>query len=165
MSMNNNRKKAPQTLLIIYRCLIALALIILLIIAGGVTWALFLKEKPEDNTKSAQTFSQSASQIEKPHTFTGIGRLRLPLGDNQPAVIVSITFPYNPLDKAFSEELASRVGEFRALTGAYFKSQTASRLESIDEEDIKKALLDRYNGVLRLGKIEILYFNDYVIID
>jgi flagellar basal body-associated protein FliL len=157
MSMNNQKRKPSQILLIIYRSLIVLALIILLVIAGGVVWALL---RPE------QTASQSAAQTERSNIFTGIGRLRLPLGGNQPAtVIVSITFPYDPPDKAFSEELASRVGEFRALTGAYFKSQTASRLETIDEEDIKKALLDQYNEVLRLGKIEILYFSDYMIID
>jgi flagellar basal body-associated protein FliL len=161
--MSMNRKKPAQTLLILYRSLIVLALIILLIIAGGAVWAFFPKAKP-DSANPAQS-SQSAAQTEQGRTFTGIGRLRLPLGDDQPTVIVSITFPYNPLDKAFSEELASRVGEFRALTGAYFKSQTASQLGKIDEEDIKKALLDQYNGVLRLGRIEILYFNDYMIID
>ncbi|AEF83422.1 flagellar basal body-associated protein FliL [Leadbettera azotonutricia ZAS-9] len=150
-------------MLIIYRSLIVLALIILLVIIAGVVWALFLK--PQDNAKPAQTSSR-VSPVESGNTFTGIGRLRLPLGDNQPATaIVSITFPYNPGDKAFSEELASRVGEFRALTSAYFKSRTASQLEKVDEEEIKKALLDQYNGVLRLGKIEILYFNDYMIID
>jgi flagellar basal body-associated protein FliL len=161
--MSMNKYGSSQTLLIIYRCLIALALIILLIIAGGVVWAFFLR--PGDDAKPVQIPPQSAVQIEKSQTFTGIGRLRLPLGDNQSTVIVSITFPYEPADKAFSEELASRVGEFRALTGGYFKSQTAFQLEKIDEEDIKKNLLDQYNGALRLGKIEILYFNDYMIID
>jgi flagellar basal body-associated protein FliL len=165
MSMNNQGKMASQTLLVIYRCLLALVLIILLVIAGGVIWAVFLKVPP-GNTKPAQISSQSASQTETGNVFTGIGRLRLPLGGSMPATaIVSITFPYNPLDKAFSEELASRVGEFRALTGAYFKSRTASQLEKIDEEDIKKALLNQYNEALRLGKIEILYFNDYMIFD
>jgi flagellar basal body-associated protein FliL len=162
MSMNNH--KGPQTLLVIYRCLIALALIILLVIAGGAIWAVFLK--PQGGAKPGQTPSQAAVQNEKGRVFTGMGRLRFPLGgDQDAAIIISITFPYNPDDRAFSEELASRVGELRALTGVYFKSQTASQLEKINEEDMKKSLLDQYNRVLRLGNIEILYFNDYMIID
>jgi flagellar basal body-associated protein FliL len=74
-------------------------------------------------------------------------------------------FPYSSRDIAFSEELASRVSDFRKTAAEYFGSFTADELSRTNEEIIKRDLLDRYNGMLRLGKIETLFFNDYMIIE
>jgi flagellar basal body-associated protein FliL len=85
-------------------------------------------------------------------------------GTGASTLILSIAFPYPPRDQAFSEELASRITDFRAIAGDYFSSLSAESLAGLNEETAKAELLRRYNGVLRLGKIETLYFNDFLIV-
>jgi hypothetical protein len=111
--------------------------------------------------------------------FTGIGRLRIPLaggpsisgGGNQIAanstatLIISIAFPYPPGDRAFTEELAAKVGDFRSIATDYFSSLPAEKIVQLDEAAAKTAILKRYNAGLRLGKIESLYFSDLMVIE
>jgi flagellar basal body-associated protein FliL len=80
-------------------------------------------------------------------------------------VILSITFPLSAGDRTFTEELAAHTGDFREMAAAYFASLTQEELEMPDEEKAKAALLDLFNSMLRLGKIEVLYFSDFMIID
>ena len=35
----------------------------------------------------------------------------------------------------------------------------------MDEEALKTELMRRFNGALRLGRINIVYFNDFIIIE
>lgn len=96
--------------------------------------------------------------------FAGIGRLRIPLA-NSSVMILSIAFPYPADDIAFTEELASRIGDFKAIAIDYFSSLPVEQLIVIDEEAAKAELLRRYNATLRLGRIGSLYFSDLLIID
>jgi flagellar basal body-associated protein FliL len=98
--------------------------------------------------------------------FTGIGRIRAVTADPLAAtVILSVTFPYPPEDRAFSEELAAKIGQFRGITAEYFASFSAGELRGKEEETVKEELRQRYNSILRLGSITRLYFNDYMIIE
>jgi flagellar basal body-associated protein FliL len=98
--------------------------------------------------------------------FTGIGRIRAITGDNLPqTVVVSIAFPYDKTDVPFAEELASQIAEFRALTFSFFKSLSAEDIRRMGEDSIKTILLDRYNATLRLGRISVLYFNDFMTLE
>ncbi|MDR1128818.1 MAG: flagellar basal body protein FliL, partial [Treponema sp.] len=98
--------------------------------------------------------------------FTGIGRIRASTGAPEPAtVILSIAFPYPSQDRAFSEELAARIGDFRSGAIAYFASLSTEELRQKDEAAIKTELLGRFNDLLRLGRITALYFSDYLIIE
>ena len=119
------------------------------------------------------------AEIPAERTFTGIGRLRLstaehsPVPGNRPGsagtdsamVILTITFPYPPEDLAYSEELVARVRDFRTLAESYFRSININELRNKKEEEVKAELLERFNSVLRLGKIHTLYFNDFMILD
>jgi flagellar basal body-associated protein FliL len=80
-------------------------------------------------------------------------------------MILSIAFPYNAADIAFTEELAAKIGEFRDMAIGYFSSLPADRLFTVDEEITKIEILKLYNASLRLGRIEALYFSDMNIID
>jgi flagellar basal body-associated protein FliL len=99
--------------------------------------------------------------------FTGIGRLRIPVAapGGSGTLVLSIAFPYSLRDRAFAEELASRVGDFRHIAAAYFSSLPAGDLRGPDEEKLKAELLRSYNGILRLGKIETIYFNDLLLFE
>jgi flagellar basal body-associated protein FliL len=155
--MKMPREEKPRFLMILYRCLAVVFVVLALVYLGGTAWAL-LGRKGEGGHE-ARTGGED-------RVFTGIGRLRLATGDPLPAtVVVSVAFLYAPEDRSFSEELASRVGDFRSLTAGYFKSFGAAELKLKDEDRIKADLLERYNAVLRLGKIGVLYFNDFIIIE
>lgn len=104
------------------------------------------------------------AQTDDIRVFSGLGRLRIPL-DNSTIMILSIAFPYNANDIAFTEELAAKIGEFRNIANDYFSSLTADKLINIDEEAAKTEILRNYNTILRLGRIEALYFSDMIIID
>jgi flagellar basal body-associated protein FliL len=107
--------------------------------------------------------------------FTGIGRLRIPLagggsvpggsGISAATLILTIAFPYPPDDRPFSEELASKIGEFRAIAMDYFSALPAEKLANLDEGAAKIEILSRYNAGLRLGKIQALYFSDLMIVE
>ena len=97
--------------------------------------------------------------------FGGIGRLRVPTADADPGiVIISVLFEYNPADRPFSEELALRIGEFRTIIRDYIGSFSAAELRQLNEEIIRSELLLRFNTILRLGRIETLFFGDFMII-
>ena len=98
--------------------------------------------------------------------FSGIGRLRIPAAGQTPAtVILSISFPYPPGDRAFAEELASRISEFRSIAAGYFGSLSKEEIARLDEEAAKAEILKQYNALLRLGRIETLYFSDLMIVE
>ncbi|MCL2127730.1 MAG: flagellar basal body protein FliL, partial [Treponema sp.] len=98
--------------------------------------------------------------------FSGIGTLRIPAAGQQAAtVILSISFPYPADDLPFTEELASRIGEFRSIATGYFASLSREQIARLDENEAKSEILKRYNALLRLGKIETLYFSDLMIVE
>jgi flagellar basal body-associated protein FliL len=144
------------------RILALTALALFLLILGGTLYALFIREKAVSGTAP----SPVPGEMGGGRIFTGIGRIRSVTAGSQPAtVILSPVFPYTPGDRPFSEELAARLGEFRRITVDYFTPYTAGELRDKDEETLKEELRSRYNAVLRLGRIESLYFDDYLIIE
>lgn len=151
--MKNDR--GSPALIIIYRSLLIFFICLALVFLGGTFYSLL---------------NRHGEKIPVPlppgeGIFTGIGRLRcLAAGENS-VVILSVTFPYDPEDRAFTEELAARVKDFRTVTGEYILSLTADELKKSGEDRLKSALLERFNRILRLGKIEILYFSDFMIIE
>jgi flagellar basal body-associated protein FliL len=95
--------------------------------------------------------------------FSALGTQRISTaGENPETVIVTIAFPYNRSDGPFSEELASRITDFRAQTREYFGSLTAEALRQTDITVINRELLVRYNALLHLGQIQELYFLEYI---
>ena len=150
----------------VYRMLLGLILILGLIFLGGTVYGFFIRK---DNEAAATPGRRVVPGVSGEHVFTGIGRLRLNTaarsGLESAMVILSITFPYSPEDLAFSEELSARVRDFRTISRDYFQSMSSRELRNKSEEQIKTELLENFNRVLRLGKIELLYFNDFMIMD
>ena len=111
-------------------------------------------------------------QAEQPHAqrediriYSGLERLRITLADSS-ILILSIAFPYSANDTAFTEELAARVNDFKVITADYFSTLPAAEGKvKIDEDAGKQELLRRFNNSLRLGRIEVIYFHDLMILD
>ncbi len=146
----------------LYRLLILIALALSAAIVGVSVYAVYWRPAAAVPATRPPDADYPARQE---RYFTGIGRLRAASADPVPAtIIVSVAFPYDSTDVAFFEELASRVQDFRDLAKDLFSSYTVEKLQTLGENAVKEELLRRWNNLLRLGKIRVLYFNDYLIV-
>jgi flagellar basal body-associated protein FliL len=149
----------------VYRVLLGTAAALALVLLAGTLYALVFRpgaEEPPPQTRQSGLVQSSVDG----GVFTGIGRIRAATAGPQSAtVILSVTFPYPPGDRPFTEELASQTANFRTAAREYFASLSTEELRGRDEASIKAEILRRYNGLLRLGQIETLYFNEYLVIE
>ena len=150
-----------KKLLIVYRIEIAVIIMLVITLVTG-TLIHFIRQADSGNRAERQsgTFDSGGMSV-----FTGIGNLRIPAADSSSTIMLSISFPYSADDRPFAEELASRIGEFRSITTGYFSSLSSENLARLNEDAAKVEILGRYNAILRLGKIETLYFTDFRIFD
>jgi flagellar basal body-associated protein FliL len=157
--MKYNTEKSSSALIFIHRMLAGILILIILAIFAGTMFAIIFKPNEKEIVEPIE--SQSDERI-----FTGIGRIRTKSAEpKSAAVVITIAFPYNPDDASFSEELASKVAQFRNETTRYFEAFTADELRQKTDDAIQRELLARYNALLRLGFIDVLYITDYMIID
>jgi flagellar basal body-associated protein FliL len=180
--LNYRQSGYPQRFLYLSRILAGIVLVLVLCLAGGTIYALFFKRgaaeiegpsagalterlPPESSAPEAAPVS-AAQEHEWREPFTSIGRIRAATAaPGSAAVILTIIFPYDARDKTFAEELSLRVPDFRAIALEYFSSFPKEELRQRNEQTIKTEMLRRFNAVLRLGRIEALYFSDYMIVD
>jgi flagellar basal body-associated protein FliL len=155
--------------LIVYRCAVALVLVLALALLGGSLYALF--RGPDSGPlfriggRSEGLQGEQGAAPEALNVFSGIGRLRIPLeGEPAATLMLSISFPYPADDRPFAEELASRIGDFRSIAILYFGALPPEKTARIDEAAAKAEILERYNKLLRLGKIETLFFGDLMVL-
>jgi len=145
----------------VYRSLMVCLVTLGIIIIGGTIYGVFFNLSPPDDNRNEPVLQGSSQQ----QIFTGIGQIRIPTADPQPGmVILFVSFPYYPGDRAFSEELALRLGDLREIIRDYIGSFSVAELQRQDEEIIREELLRRFNGILRLGRIQTLFFSDFMII-
>jgi flagellar basal body-associated protein FliL len=168
--LKHTKKPLSGRLLIVYRIAVALVLVLALVLVGGSLFAIIR------GTDSGPLFrigggedsgvqGGQASDSEALNVFSGIGRLRIPLeGEPASTLVLSISFPYPAEDRPFAEELASRIGDFRSIATLYFGSLPPEKTVRIDEGAAKTEILERYNKLLRLGKIETLFFGDLMVV-
>jgi flagellar basal body-associated protein FliL len=153
--------------IVLYRCLALIAILLALLIVAVTVYTVISRNlaqgKPMYTIPEKETLPPPLPSVED-NIFSGIGRVRISTGDNQ-TVIVSIAFPYDRKDIPFAEELVSRITNFRSIAFSFFRSFTSEELRDKGEEAVKAELLHRYNDVLKLGKIPVLYFNDFMIFE
>ena len=166
--MKKEYDRPSGAVLIVYRVLIALLIAEAALLVGGSLYALIRHiggKQGDDATRAEKPAGEETAM------FTGIRQMRIPAagspatGYPSATVIVSINFPYPAGDRPFAEELATHVGDFRSIATGYFSSLPAENIARLDEEAVKAEILRRYNALLRLGKIETLYFSDLMVIN
>ena len=159
--MKQKEEKRDQLLISIYRGLRIFLVLLGGVFVAGTIYRVFLRTNFEKHPGLI-----ASSKVGEGQTFTGIGRIRVSTADESPGmVILFVTFVYYPNDKAFSEELALRVQEFRQTIVDYLGSFSVSELQVLNEDNLKAELLRRFNAILRLGQIEALYFSDFMIVN
>jgi flagellar basal body-associated protein FliL len=156
-------------MLVAYRIIAVLLIAIVIVLLAGSLYAIIrgpdsgplFRIGGSGGNRSGQILDDGSVGI-----FSGIGIRRIPLAGEPPAVIVlSISFSYPADDRPFAEELASRIGDFRSIADSYFSSLPREKTAPLDEEAAKAEILRRYNALLRLGKIEALYFGDLMVLE
>ena len=174
-------KKENKKLFVVYRILLFILMAIIVLIVSVSIYSIL---RPQDSDpviifgKNRAGSAVGKNSLVDPNisVFNGIGRLRIPIAgssntnagsgnSSNATMILSIAFPYPANDQPFKEELAAKITNFRSLSIEYISSLPASAFINLDEENLKKELLKQFNAILRLGKIETLYFNDLLIIE
>lgn len=80
-------------------------------------------------------------------------------------LVVTPWLTYTSRDSAFYEELIQKKQTLTNIFLNYFASRTPKELYSLGEKKIKSELLVLINDELVLGKIEAVYFDDYIFLD
>ena len=153
----------------IYMGLVICVISLVLVLIVGTVYGVFFKRAPQNSGHPGQgqieALQNNLEGYRRGQAFTGIGQIRISTADPQPGIVILfVTFNYFPYDRAFSEELVHRVRDFRNIIVDYIGSFSAAELQAINEENIKTELLRRFNAVLRLGQIEVLFFSDFMIV-
>jgi len=166
--MGKNIDNKDKVTHIIYITLLVITGILILILGIGTIFGLV-----RSGNEPLLTFGGSAeqspaqdsrsSQGDDIRVFSGLGRLRVPLA-NSSILLVTIAFPYAASDTAFTEELAAKIGDFRSLASGYFSALPVESVEQVDEQAAKHEILRLFNGSLRLGRLEALYFTDMMVL-
>ena len=172
-----------KKMLILYRVAVVLLLALVLALAAGSIYGLFRSPDSEplfrlgSEEARESALNRAAPNRTAPNTypgaagettavFSGLGTLRIPIaGQNSATMVLSISFPYPANDRPFTEELASRIVDFRSIATGYFASLPVEKLLSLNEDAAKAEILRQYNALLRLGRIETLYFGDLMIVE
>lgn len=103
--------------------------------------------------------------------FKEFGSLRIRLlpkeGSKEAGSVLLVTpwLSYDNGDSAFYEELVSKRNMFASYILEFFSSKSKDALLSTGEKEIKRLLLERFNGQLTLGKLNAIYFDDYMFLD
>lgn len=122
-------------------------------------------KKNLQNEKTPKEFSESNDDSLK--VFAGLGRIRCSLmpekdTDVRCPVVISPWFNYNKNDIQFYEELSKKAPLFKSLISSYFANGTKAHFQKIGEEQVKKEILSILNEHLVLGKINELFFSEYI---
>ena len=151
---------------IVYTALLSTAALIFALILIGTITAMVRPDnsKPILKIGGTQGRIKGADQTDDIRVFSGLGRLRITLS-NSSVLLLSIAFPYSASDVTFSEELAAKIGDLKAIATGYFSALPEESIIHIDEETAKQEIIRRFNSNLRLGRIEALYFSDMLVID
>jgi flagellar basal body-associated protein FliL len=157
---------SPEVQRILYTALLSLAGALIGLLVIGTIFGIARSDDAKPILRLGKQNEAGSTQAynDDVRVFSGLGRLRIPLS-NSSTLVISIAFPYQHNDVAFTEELAVKINEFKAIAVEYFSSLPANRAANIDEEAAKAEILRRYNEILLLGRIETLYFSDMMVLE
>lgn len=150
--------------------------VLLVLCAGIVIGAVFvtawaLTARPERVGRGLRHADPEPMRVEKKAgketaVYSELGRLRGVTSDS-PTVPIVITpfFTYPASDTAFFEELVQKKRLIRSIMMEYFALHSKDELLEMGENKVKDELIARINGELVLGKIDVLYFNEYIFLN
>lgn len=160
---NNNTKMER----ILYYIIAGLISIIILVTIVASIAKLFTKNNNQLISDPLPTEIESLNKKngEEMAAFTGISTIRattLSSPSSTSILIITPWFSYPADDTEFYEELSRKRTLITSIITYYFSSKTKDEIIALPEETIKSALLTEINGNLSLGKLNQLYFTDFI---
>ena len=130
--------------------------------------AYFLFSKPDDKINEYRKVDNPVN-LQKSVDYSvssDFGRLRTSTADNPQIPVVVLPFiSYKTENTFLYEELCQKQRKIRTIILQFFTKKTQKELFSIGEEVIKSEILKLINEELTMGKIEALYFEEYIFLE
>ena len=158
---------------------IIIALVIVLII-GTITGFVKKNESPSDEVllQQGKAINLSAPANTDFVAYYEIGSIRIVTTknsnnevnsqndlENTCVLVVNPWVSYAEGDTVFYEEIARKRGVIKGICTTYFSERSKEYLLSITETKVEQELMDLINAQLSLGKIQDLYFTDYIFLE
>lgn len=158
---------------------IIIALVIVLII-GTITGLVKKNESPSDEVllQQGKAINLSAPANTDFVAYYEIGSIRIVTTknsnnevnsqndlENTCVLVVNPWVSYAEGDTVFYEEIARKRGVIKGICTTYFSERSKEYLLSITETKVEQELMELINAQLSLGKIQDLYFTDYIFLE
>lgn len=158
---------------------IIIALVIVLII-GTITGLVKKNESPSDEVllQQGKAINLSAPANTDFVAYYEIGSIRIVTTknsnnevnsqndlENTCVLVVNPWVSYAEGDTVFYEEIARKRGVIKGICTTYFSERSKDHLLSITETKVEQELMELINAQLSLGKIQDLYFTDYIFLE
>lgn len=105
-------------------------------------------------------------------SYYEIGNIRIVTPSEKPeneqegcVLVVNPWLSYAEGDTVFYEEIARKRGVIKGICTTYFSERSKNHLLSITETKVEQELLELINAQLSLGKVQDVYFTDYIFLE
>ena len=130
--------------------------------------AFVLCSKPEDKINEYRKVDNPVN-LQKSvdySVFSDFGRLRTFTADKPQIPVVVLPFlSYKTENTFLYEELCQKQRKIKSMILQFFTQKTQKELFSMGEEIVKSQILLLINNELSMGKIEALYFEEYIFLE
>lgn len=105
-------------------------------------------------------------------SYYEIGKIRIVTPSEEPeneqegcVLVVNPWLSYAEGDTVFYEEIARKRGVIKGICTTYFSERSKNHLLSITEKKVEQELIELINAQLSLGKVQDVYFTDYIFLE
>lgn len=105
-------------------------------------------------------------------SYYEIGNIRIITPSEEPeneqegcVLVVNPWLSYAEGDTVFYEEIARKRGVIKGICTTYFSERSKNHLLSITETKVEQELIELINAQLSLGKVQDVYFTDYIFLE
>lgn len=148
---------------------------ILLCVAAGIVLgviaatAVFVTKKNVAPGAGLRKIESTSSLKKDSAPFDLIGTLRITTKIDEDEIrhvlVVNPWLEYDKSDTELYEELDRKLVAIKAVFNLYFSSRTKDELAAMTENQIKNEILLQINQNLVLGKVEKIYFKDFIFLN
>lgn len=127
------------------------------------------KKLQEETEQGAKPTGQTV-ETKDYGAYTTLGQIRAstmkdPSSQTSALVIVEPWFSYSNEDPAFEEELDNKRQKIRSIFLQLFANSSFQQLRDMGEAQVKTMLLESINKELILGKIDGIFFEEYLFLE
>ena len=105
-------------------------------------------------------------------SYYEIGNIRIVTPSEEPeneqegcVLVVNPWLSYAEGDTVFYEEIARKRGVIKGICTTYFSERSKNHLLSTTEKKVEQELIELINAQLSLGKVQDVYFTDYIFLE